>query len=192
MIDLSNQILKKTPKNNKYYLIAIDGRGASGKTTLSKYVVTLLPYFAIINGDDYFEPDDTTIASGSFNEKRFSNDVINPLQSGKTVFSYYPYHWHSKPHISKTMIKIKKGIVLERSYSFSFDLDYDLKIWVQTPEEVALKRGVERDQMPEEQGIKQWKEVWQPKENSYFEKVKPLENADIIIDGLKSFEEQLI
>lgn len=189
--DLAKRIFDKLPKNGKYYLVAIDGRGGSGKTTLADYVTKLLPDFLLINGDDYFEPDDSTIAWGSFNEERFFSDVIKPLREQATTLKYKPYDWHSVPHITEKVLQIKKGVVMERSGSFAFDLDWDFKIWVETPKDIAGERGLIRDAMPREQSIRQWEEVWQPKEDAHFNKVKPLETADIVIDGTEPFEEQL-
>lgn len=191
-VSLSDRIHKQPPRNGKFYLIAIDGRGGAGKSTLTEYIDKLLPDFAILNGDEYFEHDDTTIAFGSFNNKRFHEEVVKPLQQGATSFVYHPYDWHKKPHFQDKRLVIKKGLIVERSFSFNFDLDYDLKIWVETPAKLALQRGQDRDEMPLEQGYRSWKEVWQPQENAHFEKVKPLETADIVIDGTKPFEEQLV
>jgi uridine kinase len=190
MYRLSN-IQQNPPKNGKFYIIAIDGRGGAGKTTLLKYIAKLLPNFIMLNGDDYFEPDDTTIAWGSFNDERFSKDVIAPLRNGEMTLNYRPYNWHAKPHISEKKITITKGICIERSFSFSFDVDWDLKIWVETPSDIALERGQVRDEMPLEEGLKIWTEVWKPKEDIHIKKINPLKTADIVIDGTKPFESQL-
>lgn len=190
-INLREQIYSKPPKNGSYYVIAIDGRGGAGKSTLTEYVATLLPNFTIINGDEYFEPDDTTIAFGSFNDERFIKDVINPLQEGKKEFVYHPYDRDATPPTQDKPLRISDGVIIERSFSLGFELDWDLTIWVETPQQLALDRSQERDEMPLEEGLKQWEVIWKPKEDAYFEKVKPLETADIVIDGTKSFSEQV-
>jgi uridine kinase len=188
---LKGRITKNPPKNGKYYVIAIDGRGGSGKTTLLKYVATLLPDFIMIYGDDYFEPTTDTIAWGTFNNERFIADVITPVKNGSKTINYKPYDWHAEPHIRGKKLQITQGICIERSFSFAFDLNWDLKIWVETPSDTSSERGMARDRMPREQAEKQWKEVWQPKEDAYYKEVSPLETADIIIDGTKPFEEQI-
>lgn len=188
---LKQMILKKPPKNGNFYIVAIDGRGGAGKTTLTEYVEKLLPNFSTLNGDEYFEPDDNTIAFGSFNEERFEKEVLLQLRGGKTEFTYHPYRWGNKEPMSNKKLKITEGIIIERSGSFAFDLEYDLTIWVETPAKIALQRGQERDEMPLDQGYRSWKEVWQPQEDAHFNKVKPLETADIVIDGTKSFKEQI-
>lgn len=191
IIDLKQKIYGNKPKNGKYYIVAIDGRGGAGKTTLTEHIAKLLSEFTVLNGDEYFEPDDNTIAFGAFNEERFEKEVLEPLRNGETDFTYHPYDWHKKPNLQEKELHITKGIIIERSSSFAFDLDYDLKIWVETPAKLALQRGQERDEMPLEQGYRSWKEVWQPQEDAHFSKYKPLETADIVIEGTKSFEDQL-
>lgn len=191
MINLEKIIYQKPPKNGRFYIIAVDGRGGAGKTTLTEYISRLLPRFTILNGDDYFEPDDNTVAFGSFNENRFEKEVLEKLRRGHTTFIYHPYDWHKEPHIQDKELDIKEGIVVERNSSFAFDLEYDLKIWVQTPAKLALQRGQERDEMPLKEGYRSWKEVWQPKEDAHFKKHRPLETADVVIDGTKSFREQM-
>ncbi len=189
--DLKKTIHKNPPKNGKYYLVAIDGRGGAGKTTLTEYVTKILPNFTVINGDDYFEPDENTIAFGSFNDERFHNDVVSHLQKHERSIAYRPYDWHKTPHITERQLTIGDGLIIERNLIFAVDLDWDIKIWVEAPADLALQRGQERDEMPLEQGYRSWKEVWQPAEDAHIKKFRPLETSDIVIDGTKDFKLQI-
>lgn len=192
MTNIHQRLQAKPPKNGNFYTLIIDGRAGSGKTELANYLSKLLPDFTFLNGDDYFEPTPNEIAWGAFNDSRFKADVLDPIKRGETKLRYKPYDWHSEPHITERTIIIDKGVCIERSYGFSFDLDWDIKIWVEVPAELASKRAIERDQMPEEQAMRAYEQIWKPADAAHFEKVRPLQTADIIIDGTRPFSEQII
>jgi len=179
----------RQPKNGRFFTIAIDGRGASSKSALTEYLKKLLPDFVILNGDDYFEPIDNPDVWGNFNDERFKQDVIEPLKHGN-AFTYRPYNWHTEPHISERQITVTKCFCLERCYSFTFDLDWDLKIWVETPKDMCLERGLARESMPHDRALKAW-QVWQAAEDKYIQAFSPANKADLVIDGTKPFEGQI-
>ena len=156
---------------------------------MAKYLQTLLPDFTFINGDDYFEPVDNQTVWGVFNDERFIHDVITPLKKG-AEFIYQPYNWQTKQTISRE-ITVDVGFVFERCYSFSFDLDWDLKIWLETPRQICLERGLARDHMPKDRVLSAWKDVWQPQEDIYIQKEHPMEQANMVIYGDKPFKDQL-
>lgn len=189
MLDLQDFLATHKPKNGRFFTIVIDGRGGCGKSTLAELLKSKLPDFAVLNGDDYFEPIDDPAVWGDFNDARFDQDVITPLKNGDT-FTYRPYDWHADPPIKEREIEIARGFCLERCYSFKFDLDWDLKIWVETPQEVCLERGFVREKMPREKIIPAWK-LWQQQEDDYIRTFRPQEKADIVINGTKPFEGQL-
>jgi uridine kinase len=189
-LSLENFIRDHRPKNGRFFTIAIDGRDGSGKTSFAKVLETYLPGFVMLNGDDYFEPINDPIVWGEFNDERFAQDVIEPLKQDNT-FTYRPYDWHSEPHISEKQITVEQGICLERCYSFTFELDWDLKIWVETPREICIERGLARETLPREQTVPAW-EIWQTQRDEYIRTFRPQEKADIVIDGMKSFEEQIV
>jgi len=187
--DITTYLATHTPKNGKFFTIAIDGRGGSGKSSLVEYLKPVLPGFTMLNGDDYFEPVENQVVWGDFNDKRFAEDVIKPLKVSST-FTYKPYDWHTEPHITEKNITITKGFCLERCFSFRFDLDWDLKIWVETPKDVCLERGIARESMPKNRALGAWK-IWQQQENDYIHDFRPQQKADVVIDGARPFEVQL-
>lgn len=190
MIQIANYM--KTPKNERFFTVAIDGRGGAGKTAFTDYLKTLLPDFTYLYYDDYFEPTPDGELWGAFNEPRFIRDVVDPLKRSNRLV-YQPYNWHAKPHITKRPVMIDKGVCIEGCFSFSFAVDWDIKIWIETPREVSQERGVERDakNMEYEKALHAWRDIWLPPEDEYIKKIKPLETADLVIDGTKPFDSQL-
>jgi hypothetical protein len=93
--DLASAIRTDPPRNGAFYLVAVDGRGGAGKSTLATALLDSLPGFALIAGDDYFEPMDDPIGWGGFNEERFAVDVSGPWSAGHRALLQYglPLAW---------------------------------------------------------------------------------------------------
>jgi uridine kinase len=190
MINIRDILNKRPPRNGDFYTIAIDGRGGSGKSVLADHLAKLMPAFVVINGDDYFEPVQNEVVWGDFNEERFNHDVIQPLQVGNR-FAYRPYDWHAEPHVTERTVSVAGGFCLERCFSFALDLDWDFKLWVETPRALCLERGVARESIPKERAMAAWRDVWQPREDEYINREQPTEVADVVVDGTEPFDQQI-
>ena len=67
-------------------------------------------------------------------------------------------------------------------------------IFVDTPIEVCLQRGFERDRGQDgktDEEIKQMWQQWYEKEETYIKRDSPKEYAELIVDGTRLFEEQI-
>ncbi len=76
--------------------------------------------------------------------------------------------------------------IFEGVYALDKDLRdcYDLKLWIEIPAELGLKRGTARD--IERDGVdntNKWKNIWMPLEEKYKNEQEPGKIADYIIDG---------
>ena len=82
---------------------------------------------------------------------------------------------------------------MERCFGFGLAVDWDVRIWVETPKAVCLARGLERDASDElgDRVRLAWEQVWQPREDDYISQRRPSELADIVLDGTRPFAEQL-
>jgi uridine kinase len=192
VLGIHERLTTYPPKNGRFYTVAIDGRGGSGKTRLAALLSVRLPGFLIINGDDYFEPLQGESAWGEFNEHRFEVDVLDPIQRGSNHIVYQPYDFEHGALRARQEEVINQGICIERCFSLGFPIDWDLKIWVETPKEVCLSRGIARELMPRDRVIAVWEQVWQPREDQYIETIRPTELADQVIDGTRPFEDQIL
>ena len=190
MIDLQNLLSQKQPKVGDTTFIAVDGHGGSGKTSLAKL---LGQKFAaeVLHIDDF---------AGWNNPPNWWSDVIEkvfkPVANGISNLSYQPASsWedhHPEPVEKQPVTKcmILEGVSSSRK---EFGEYISLSIFVDTPEEECLRRGIERDKSTgksEAELTKIWKE-WIKEENEYFERDNPKANADVVIDGTKPFEEQI-
>lgn len=187
---LPDLIVSRPPRNGVFHTIAVDGRGGSGKTTLADVLTEVLPGFFVLKGDDYFEPIDHPVSWGDFNDERFVAEVIEPIRRGES-FVHRPYRWGEQPPITDHPVTIGAGIAIERCFIAAFDVPWDLSIWVETPRDLCLERGLDRALADREQTIRTWRDVWQPNEDRYIKERDPLRTADIVLDGTRPFEPQL-
>ncbi len=88
-----------------------------------------------------------------------------------------------------TDITILEGVGALRS---EFRRYLSLGVFVECTKEICLGRGVARDTAmgTEEEITKLW-ETYFSDESAYFERDRPEEFADVVIDGTRSFTEQL-
>lgn len=192
---MHKDLIKKievTPRQAKTKLMAIDGRGGSGKTTLTCELSKQLKDVTIVAMDDFYLPsnlrDNSNPQYFNFNIKRLLREVIQPLSTDKKAI-YQRYDW-AKDTMAETH-EIKPGglVIVEGCYSLHTLLRdfYDFKIWVEVDKDLALTRGVSRDLMHEKEAdhkikLRQWKEDFQPKEDRYIETMEPKECADTVVE----------
>jgi uridine kinase len=192
-VDLGRLLASGRPRNGAYPTVVVDGRGASGKSSLGTWLRDQLPGFVVLNGDDYFEPDDDPPAWGGFNEARFDADVLALLRAGRRTLGMRPYSYRLGRVEEPRPVRIVAGVVVERCFGFSLDVDWDVRIWVETPKAVCLARGLERDASDElgDRVRLAWEQVWQPREDDYISQTRPGALADIVLDGTLPFAEQV-
>ncbi len=181
------------PRNGAYPTVVVDGRGGSGKTTLAGLLGERLPGYAVIHGDDYFEPHDHPVTWGDFAEERFDADVLARVRAGDRVIPVQPYDFPQRRLGDVRPLTIDRGLVVERWFGFDLDAPWDLRIWVETPPEICLERGLGRDGgiALGERAVLAWTTVWQPREEAYIALTKPQRRADLVLDGTRPFEPQL-
>ena len=150
--------IRKNPKGEKTYLIAIDGRSGPGKSFLANKLKEVIPNVTIVSLDEF------DLYEGEISIQKVINRVINPLKrdQGHNI------------------------VIIEGIFSLNSKLEshYDLKIWVDCPAQIGYKRGLQRDK--DLNGIdnsEKWVNYWLPKEEKYIQTEKPQKRADYIIDG---------
>jgi uridine kinase len=98
------------------------------------------------------------------------------------VIKYQRYDWPSDILKDWVIIPESSNIIVEGVFSGRKELTpyYNLKIWIDCPDDIRLKRGVERDGLQ----IKEyWQNVWMKQEKEYYDKHKPFLSADFRISS---------
>ena len=186
LADIKNQIINK-PNDSKLpiKLVAIDGHGGSGKTTLAKELGEILGA-EILHTDDFASWDNPLDWWQGFVEK-----IFKPIQQGAETLNYPRSSWY-KDHMRTpvknqpvTPIMILEGVSSARK-EFRPYLTY--AIWVETPKDICMKRGMSRDLENKESGktyeeiVADW-EKWHKYEDEYVKRDNPREFADVEVSG---------
>jgi uridine kinase len=156
-------------------IIAIDGLGGSGKSTFAERLSVTLNGARIIHTDDFAGWENPIDWWPQLIEK-----VLEPLSRNEIV-RFQRSQWEAGDvpewvEVRPDTFVIVEGVTASRE-AFAPYLTY--AIWVEAPEDMRLRRGLERDGQT---ARKQW-EVWMAEEASYRSRERPHEHADLVIAG---------
>ena len=175
-----NLLLKE--KTNIY--IAIDGRCAAGKTTLSNLLKFV--YDAnLICMDDFFLPLELRTKErfleigGNIHYERFLKEVVCNLKS-KESFKYNIFDCKIMDFDGVKSINPSNVSIVEGVYSMhpKFENEYDLKIFLDIDEKEQKKRLLKRNS----EIFKRFIDEFIPMEEKYFSKFNIREKCDLVIE----------
>jgi uridine kinase len=165
------------PPDVETRIVGIDGHGGAGKSTLAERLQSVLGT-QVVHTDD-FASWDNPINWWPLLVKR----VLIPLAAGRPA-TFQPTQWGAtKPDritLQPEQLTILEGVTAIRS---AFGPYLALKIWVETPRELCIERGVARDG---EEAREQWERGFDA-ENGYVAREQPHTHADIVVDGRQAF-----
>ena len=151
-------------------IIAIDGRCASGKSTLSLDVKSERD-INIIKMDDFFlplslrTPERFAMPGGNVHWERFLDEVVAGLRSGKD-FSYRRFSCSKMDYDGIEVVEASKPIIIEGSYALhpSLPVYWERAFFLDVENEEQLSRLERRS--PEK--LEDFKNKWIPLEEKYF------------------------
>jgi len=157
-------------------LVAIDGAGGAGKSTLAASIADQMDSSLIVCLDDFAGP-----SVPGWDQERFRRQVLNPLLAGQDA-DYQRWDWPTDSGAEWHRVPTGSIVIIEGVSSTRTELGdcWDLTIWVDTPRTIRLARGIQRDG---EARQSQWTDVWMPEEDAYIAAQQPAERADLIVNG---------
>jgi uridine kinase len=161
------------PKGVKTRIVAVDGAGGAGKSSLAHWLAQELGA-QVIHTDDFASWENPVDWWPDLLEL-----ALKPLAAGRPA-RYTPATWGGEErdalHIESGGTVVLEGVTASRK-AFRPYLAY--AIWIETPRDVRLQRGLERDGAD---ARRQW-EAWMEAEDRYVEAERPAEHADIVLRG---------
>lgn len=189
-VNLLVELLAVQPKVGGVTFIAVDGHGGSGKSTLAKLLAEKL-------GAEIIHTDDFANWNNPLNwYPKVIKEVFEPIANGAKSLSYQPTSWWENHQPEPVVNQPLSDIVILEGVSSSrkeFQDYISFSIFVDTPKDICLKRGLERDSgtnKSKEEITEIWKK-WFEQEDEYMQRDNPKVNANLIIDGTRPFSEQI-
>ncbi len=165
-------------------VVAVDGRGASGKSTLAQRLTTALPASVVISTDD-------VAWHHSFFDwaELLAGGVLEPARRGDAV-SYRPPAWRDRGRAGAIAVPVGcELLIVEGVGAGRRELTtlLDAVVWVQSDFEVAERRGIARDVAAgingdQEQAVAFWHE-WMAQELDFLAQQRPWERACAVVAG---------
>ncbi len=165
------------------FVVGIEGRGGAGKSTLAAHLAAHIPDSAVIPMDDFLVREHLLdpLNERHYDLARLEREVLIPFTQGLPV-NYRRLEWASNTlmpidgMIGSTLV-ILEGVC---AYHPRHESYVNLRVWVETPAEVATARGRERDAGNE--NAQHW-QTWQSADDTYVRDVGPQRRADVSIAG---------
>lgn len=159
-------------------VVAIDGRSASGKTTLATHLARVLPGSTVLHTDDiawhhsFFDWSEVLL-----------ENVLEPARAGREVV-YRPAAWQDRGR--EGAITVPRGstvVILEGVGAARRELMpvTDSVVWVQSDMAASRTRGLERD--GGDAAAEAFWDEWMAAELPFQAEQRPWERADLIVCG---------
>lgn len=192
MRELARRLPARFSMPSRPFIIAIDGRCASGKSTLAAALreAVLMKYGSceLIHIDDFFlrpeqrTPERFLESGGNVDRERFLEEVLLPLETGKE-FEFRPFDCRSMALSGPVRVEKAAAAIIEGSYCCHPALQehYDLRIFLSIPAAEQKRRLLLREG---EAGLRRFVERWIPLEEAYFSELKPEECCELRLSGM--------
>ena len=167
-------------------VIAVDGRAASGKTTLARQLAGIMNA-GVVHMDDFFLPLDLRTPAryrepgGNVHYERFAAEVLPHLKkAGK--FAYRTFDCSTMGYGKTAEVRDSGWRIVEGAYSLHPKFgDYaDLKVFYDISPEEQKRRIVRRNG---EARYRVFKERWIPLEENYIRHCGVMRRADLVFGG---------
>jgi uridine kinase len=166
----------RRPRSRTTRIVAVDGCGGAGKSTLARAIADAIAAVTIVPLDAFARP-----RQPGWEWERLKHSVLDPLDHDETG-RYQRHDWELDVPAEWHAVPPGGVVVVEGVTAMTFALGpyWDLAVWVECPAPTRLARGVARDG---ESMRRRWTDVWMPWEDAYVREERPRERADLVVDG---------
>ena len=173
--DLTTRLTALPPSCGNTRIVAIDGPGGAGKTTFAARLAHALGEAQIIHTDDFASWEHQFDWS-----PRLLADVIEPLRVGRAG-RYRRYDWAGRAlaewhEVPAAPVLLVEGVGAGRR---EFATALAFVAWIETPPEVRLARGIERDG----ENMRAFWNQWIAGERRHFAQDRTRDRTSLVVCG---------
>ncbi len=174
-VDLASSILALKPACGLTRIVAIDGPGGAGKSTFAGRLARHLGDAQVIHTDDFASWDNQFEWAD-----RLLSQVLEPLAAGRDG-RYQRYDWLSREFAEWHDVPVSPVLVVEGVGAARLEVATRLTfaVWIETPPDIRLARGIERDG----EALREFWMQWIAGENRHFANDKTRARTDLVVSG---------
>lgn len=178
-------------QHDQLLIIAIDGCGGAGKSTLCQALAVEIEPWArpqVLKLDNFYRPlsavqraqlQQAQACQAYFNTIEFKKNLLDPLAEGASA-RYKPFHWVDGESDQSVELVPSGVLLLDGVFSYSKPLrdSVHLSLFVDTPLQLRKKRLIERPQLDTE-----WVNHWQNTESWHHQSEHTSTAVDFVVSG---------
>lgn len=157
-------------------IVGVDGCGGAGKTTFAARLSKAAGGCPVVHTDDFASHDEPLEWW-----PRLLAKVVEPLLRNELA-TFHPYDWVARRFSDDTITVEPADIVVVEGVGATRAAWRDrlaLRIWVETPRDLRLERGIDRDG----EDLREFWHWWMAQEDDYVAAEHPDQHADLVVDG---------
>ena len=163
--------------------VGVSGYGGSGKYTLARELVRLIPDSVRMRGDDVLDPVRSHERSNDWDgveRDRLMSEVLEPFREQRPAM-FRRYDWGIRALGAPESVPSGDIMIVDLIGLFCPETDdvLDLKIWCDVDLETATARGLARDAALGRDHVDLWHNVWVPNERDFENRFHPRQAADV-------------
>lgn len=171
--DLASEV-RRTP--GPVRLVGVDGCGGAGKTTFAARLARAAGDCPVVHTDDFASFDEPTQWW-----PRMLAEVVDPLLRGEPA-TFHPYDWFAR-RTSAAVVTVAPGaiVVIEGvgATRAAWRDRLALRVWVDAPRSLRLRRGLDRDG----EHMREFWQWWMEAEDGYVAAEQPQVHAHLVVAG---------
>lgn len=184
LLSAALRFIEEKRRETDSLVLAIDGRCASGKSTLALQLQEVLGC-TLVHMDDFFlrpeqrTPERFATPGENVDHERFLQEVLMPLRAGKP-FDFRPYDCGTQSLTELVHVVPQSLRIVEGSYACHPELwpHYDARIFLSVDPAVQLERILTRDG---EAMQRRFEREWIPLEEKYFAAYDLEDRCDLVL-----------